>query len=101
MSTWNPMKKLVSKGTKSKPLNVYLIPFLALLRLALLCILRCRVGDFAAHLGLKCSSLCKMNRGTSQRSACASVGFWEYPSVYTANVLIERRAIVCVMGVEC
>lgn len=70
--------------------------------LALLCILRCRVGDFAAHLGLKCSSLCKTNRGTSQRSACASVGFWEYPSVYTANVLIERSctmvALVTALG---
>ena len=95
------MKRLVFRGTKSEPPTWTLSTFLSLLRLALLCILRCRVGDFAAHLGLKCSSLCKMNRGTSQRSACASVGFWEYPSVYTANVLIERRAILCLLGFWC
>ena len=61
-----------------------------LLRLALLCILRCRANDFAIHLGLKCSSLCKMKRGTSRRSACASVGYTDYPSVAVANTLIER-----------
>ncbi|CAL1172316.1 unnamed protein product [Cladocopium goreaui] len=62
--------------------------------LALLCILRCRANDFAIHLGLKCSSLCKMNRGTSRRSACASVGYTDYPSVAVANTLIERSSLM-------
>ena len=60
------------------------------LRLGLLCILRCHQGDFATHFGLKCSSLSKMNRGTSFRSPCASLGYYGYPSVSMANMLIER-----------
>jgi hypothetical protein len=61
------------------------------LRLAVVCLLRARLGDFSAHFALKCSSLCTMNVGTSKRSPCCSVGFPEYPSVFMSNKLTERR----------
>ena len=60
------------------------------LRLATLCMLRTVAGNFGCHFGLKCSSLCKMNIGTSCRSACTALGYEIYPSVIVANMLIER-----------
>ena len=60
-------------------------------RLATLCILRAVPGDFAAHFGIKCSSFCKVNVGTSMRSACTSIGKTDYPSVFLSNRLLERR----------
>lgn len=59
-------------------------------RLAVLALLRCIPNDFACHFGIKCSSLCKMNKGTSKRSACSSVGYTEYVSVQLGNTLLER-----------
>ena len=50
-------------------------------------------NDFGAHFGLKCSSLSKMNRGTSRRSECSSLGHLEYVSVKTGNLLIERTHV--------
>ena len=64
-------------------------------RLAILCLLRCRIGDFAAHFAIKCSSLCQMNAGTSKRGACCSIGYTEYLSVQISNILVERT--LCVM----
>ena len=61
------------------------------LRLAVVCLLRARLGDFSVHFALKCSSLCTMNVGTSKRSPCCSLGFAEYPSVFMSNKLTERR----------
>ena len=66
------------------------------LRLAILCLLRTvpGPGGFATHFGIKCSSFSKMNRGTSQRSACSSSGFGGYQSVRVGNMLLERiRAV--------
>ena len=60
------------------------------LRLAALCLLRARLGNFAAHFAIKCSSFCKMNVGTSRRSACASIGYDQYESVFSSNRLLER-----------
>ena len=60
------------------------------LRLALLCVLRGVPHDMAVHVGLKCSSLCKMNQGTSMRSACASIGYFYFKSVWESNLLTER-----------
>lgn len=50
-------------------------------------------NDFGAHFGLKCSSLSKMNRGTSRRSECSSLGHLDYVSVKTGNMLIERTLL--------
>lgn len=76
---------MVSFGTSSSGSEEISRP-----RLGLLCILRCKANDFGVHYGLKCSSLSKMNRGTSRRSPCASYGYTEYPSVILGNTLIER-----------
>ena len=47
--------------------------------------------NFGAHFGMKCSSFCKVNVGTSARSPCSALGFEEYPSVQLGNMLLERR----------
>ena len=49
------------------------------------------MNNFAAHFGIKCSSFCKVNIGTSMRSACTSLGFTEYVSVWSSNKLLERN----------
>ena len=64
--------------------------------------LRTVAGRFGCHFGLKCSSLCKMNIGTSHRSACTALGYESYPSVSLANMLLERRGWCgCVVGTDC
>ena len=47
-------------------------------------------NTFGAHFGIKCSSFCKVNVGTSQRSACTSLGQVLHPSVRLSNKLLER-----------
>ena len=71
-------------------------------RLAILCLLRAKLRDFAAHFGMKCSSFCSMNRGTSKRTACSSTGFTEYVSVRVSNMLGERRRVqnIFCMGLQ-
>ena len=64
------------------------------LRLATLFLLRAMVDNFGMHLGMKCSSFCKMNVGTSQRAPCASIGYEEYGSVVLGNQLLERRPYI-------
>ena len=68
-------------------------------RLATLFMLRTVEGDFGCHLGLKCSSFCKMNVGTSARSACAAIGWEPYESVSLGNMLLERTAF-CFAAVQ-
>lgn len=68
-------------------------------RLATLFMLRTVEGDFGCHLGLKCSSFCKMNIGTSTRSACAAIGWEPYESVSLGNMLLERTAF-CFAAVQ-
>ena len=46
--------------------------------------------DFAVHFGMKCSSLCKVNVGTSMRSACSSIGYVGHASVSMTNKVLER-----------
>lgn len=53
--------------------------------------LKCKLNAFACHFGIKCSSFCKVNIGTSMRSACTSLGFALYNSVSTSNKLLERN----------
>ncbi|CAL1139816.1 unnamed protein product, partial [Cladocopium goreaui] len=48
------------------------------------------MNNFAAHFGIKCSSFCKVNVGTSMRSACTSLGFSDYSSVFLSNKLLGR-----------
>ena len=59
------------------------------LRLAIIHILKLLPGGMV-HFGMKCSSFCGMNKGTSGRSACASVGYLGHPSVRAANLMLER-----------
>ena len=60
------------------------------LRLCILMVLRGMPNTFGAHFGIKCSSFCKVNVGTSQRSACTSLGQVLHPSVRLSNKLLER-----------
>ena len=60
-------------------------------RLAILFILKQKAQDCISWFGLKCSSLCAMNRGTSERSACNSTGNPAKPSVASSNMMIERN----------
>lgn len=60
------------------------------LRLAILYLLRGKIDDFGVHFGLKCSSFCKMNVGTSVRSPVTAYGFDEFVSVAMGNQLLER-----------
>ena len=59
-------------------------------RLAILLLLACKGQNFATHFGIKCSSFCKVNVGTSCRTASTPMGFVEYDSVKLANTLLER-----------
>ena len=59
------------------------------LRLATLCLLGALLDNFAVHFGMKCSSFCKMNIGTSVRSAATAIGFEGHDSVRLANKLLE------------
>ena len=66
------------------------------LRLACIWILKGRsdVG-FVVLLATKCSSWGPMNRGTSGRSACCSVGNLQLRSVVEGNQLCERIGSTC------
>ena len=68
-------------------------PFPDATRLALLSCLRAVAGNFGAHVGIKCSSFCKMNIGTSMRSACATIGHALFESVSLSNALLERTIL--------
>ena len=60
------------------------------LSLAIYSILCGAPTDFLAWFGIKCSSFCKMNIGTSMRSPFASIGCYDHPSVKMANAMLER-----------
>ena len=47
--------------------------------------------SFLATFALKCSSWTPVNRGTSCRSACTSLGFQGHPSVSTSNTMAMRN----------
>lgn len=88
-SGYAPPARLISR---------YLMPG-PLLRLALLMMLSCVPQGFAVHFGIKCSSFCKVNVGTSFRTAATPMGLMEYPSVKLANCLLERRRVSRVVHV--
>lgn len=60
------------------------------LSLGLVALLKARWGEFLCTLALKCSSWSAVNRGTSQRCPCTSIGFEEYESVSNANCMGSR-----------
>ena len=71
--------------------SVYRNCFAALLihlSLAIFYCLKLRSG--LVHFGIKCSSFCGLNRGTSGRSACSSLGFTGHSSVVYSNKMLER-----------
>ena len=45
---------------------------------------------FLTLLATKCSSWGPVNRGTSNRSACCSIGHVSFPSVFEGNMMTER-----------
>ena len=79
----------VSSGD-SIPLSAGL---LTSIRLAALVMMKGAMNAFACHFGIKCSSLCKVNIGTSMRSACTSIGCLLHASVRTSNKLLERNLV--------
>lgn len=68
---------------------------LARLRLALVFLLKAKVGDCISWLAIKCSSFTAVNRGTSKRSASNSVGDTSAPSVLLSNGMLERTTQFC------
>ena len=61
------------------------------LRLGIIVMLKAMEGAFASHFAIKCSSFCRVNVGTSMRSACCAFGCFAYSSVHEANKLLERK----------
>ena len=49
------------------------------------------VDGWICHFGLKCSSWCRINVGTSGRSACCGIGNLSYNSVREANCMASRN----------
>ena len=70
------------------------------LRVAVACLLKCRIGKFLSFFAIKCASWTSINAGTSNRSPCASIGFDEYASVSSSNSMLERTGsgLVQVIG---
>ena len=60
---------VLRRGFWFQRLDSWLLPRHPCQRLAILCMLRTVAADFCAHFGLKCSSFCRVNVGTSYRSA--------------------------------
>jgi len=55
------------------------------------------INNFAAHFGIKCSSLCRVNKGTSMRSACSSEGYVGHVSVLISNKLLDRTCALVLL----
>ena len=77
-------------SVKPKTYRPLYIQVFLLLRLACYFLLKGKPNNFFVVYGLKCSSFSKMNKGTSKRTECASLGFTDYPSVRLGNQLLER-----------
>ena len=65
-------------------------PFLHRLRLCIVALLKARYQKFLATFALKCSSWSPVNRGTSQRAPCATIGCQLYSSVRSSNMMACR-----------
>ena len=73
--------KYISKTTSSMPQ----------IRLAISTMLRARSGDCCILLGMKCSSWCVVNQGTSKRAPCCPLGNLLQPTVREANCMAARK----------
>ena len=62
------------------------------LSLCLVALLKCKMMRFLATFALRCSSFTPVNRGTSARCPCASLGYQNYPSVSESNKLTCRNS---------
>lgn len=71
---------------------LFYCPLAVILRMALVFIMKQRTADCITWFGIKCSSFTGVNRGTSKRSACNSIGDTNAPSVNYSNGLLERTA---------
>ena len=63
------------------------------LSLAIIALLKMVPGKSIAHFGMKFSSFCGMNKGTSARSASSSLGNILHKSVQYSNLLLERTGM--------
>ena len=52
--------------------------------------LMCGATEFVATYAIKCSSWSAVNRGTSFRTPCTSLGFQDYKSVSVSNLMAAR-----------
>lgn len=84
---------VLRRGFWFQRVDSWLLPRHPCQRLAILCMLRTVAADFCAHFGLKCSSFCRVNVGTSYRSACTAIGLHFYKSVASSNKLLERIGV--------
>ena len=64
-------------------------PSLGALRLCLHALLR-SAEKFLATCAIKCASWSAVNRGTSFRTPCTSMGYEQYPSVANSNMMASR-----------
>ncbi|CAL1145636.1 unnamed protein product [Cladocopium goreaui] len=64
-----------------------------------LCILAllCTKIRFLATYAIKCASWTAVNRGTSGRSACASIGHEGFASVDNSNTMASRTCLLCLL----
>ena len=85
----NPLNKLMPWPSQNcgPPYQTY---FHALLRLAVVLVLKGKARDLITWLGIKCSSFIGLNVGTSGRSPSNPYGNWHFPSVRQSNMLLER-----------
>ena len=72
-------------------------------RLGIMAVLRGDISEgFLTHAGLKCSSWVPVNRGTSSRAACCSIGDMSQPSVVSSNCMTSRTLecdyfVICIL----
>ena len=69
------------------------------LSLCLAALLQSNHHHFLATYALRCASFTPVNRGTSGRSACSSLGYEEHQSVVVSNMLAVRN-LQCIWTFE-
>ncbi|CAL1172114.1 unnamed protein product [Cladocopium goreaui] len=56
--------------------------------------LLCSADKFLATFAIKCASWSSVNRGTSYRTPCTSIGYEQYPSVTNSNMMAGRLCLL-------
>lgn len=86
-----------AKNNRPNPMDLNSPPGMAL---GIMAVLRGdNVEGFLTHAGLKCSSWVPVNRGTSSRAACCSIGDMSQPSVVSSNCMISRTILLLALAV--